>query len=110
MTMNKCVWQILVPCKRNDGRPIHVRFHRIWDKKVKEISGGLTIHLPTKGKWINPEGKLFEEKMIPVTFIATREEVEDICRYTIKYYEQEAVLCYKLADEYILMHENEKQK
>jgi len=99
---DKSVWQILVPCVRNDGRPFRVRFHRVWDNKVKEVSGGMTIHLPSKGKWISPEGLLYEERMIPVTFIATRVEAEKIADFTKNYYTQKAVLCYKISDEYIL--------
>lgn len=104
MTEEKSVWQILVPCKRNDGTPVRTRFHKVWDEKIKAISGGMTIHLPTKGKWISPSGDLFEERMIPVTFIATKKQAEDIVDYTLKYYDQLAVLCYKISNDFILKH------
>lgn len=106
----KTVWQIMVPCVRNDGRPIRARFHRVWDKRVKEVSGGMTIHLPSRGKWVSPEGTLYEERMIPVTFIATREEAMDIVKYTITYYDQEAVLCYQIATDYILLNKSDLHK
>jgi hypothetical protein len=79
----------------------------VWDKRVKEVSGGMTIHMPSIGKWVSPEGKVFEERMIPVNFIATEAQARDIVRHTIEYYEQEAVLCIKLAEDFILMHKNE---
>jgi hypothetical protein len=48
--MKRNMWEILVPTIRNDGKPIKTKYHKGWDDKVKEISGGLTILTPTKGK------------------------------------------------------------
>ena len=104
--MERAVWEILVPTIRNDGRPIRTRFHRVWDEKIRAISGGLTIFTPAKGNWISPEGELFVERMIPVRVLATREEIDKIVDITIAYYEQEAVLAYKVSDEYILKHKS----
>lgn len=98
----KGMWEILVPCKRNDGRPIHTRFHRVWDAKVREISGGLTILPVVKGQWLNGAVLYHNERMIPVRIIATREEIEKIIDMTLVYYDQEAVLAYKVADEVVL--------
>jgi len=46
--MTKAVWEILVPTISNDGRPFKLKFHRVWDQKVKEISGGMTIQAVSK--------------------------------------------------------------
>lgn len=92
------MWEILVPTVRNCGKPFRTRYHRVWDKKVREISGGLTIMSPVKGQWVNPDGILFAERMIPVRIIATEEQIEKIIAMTIKYYDQEAVLCIRVAD------------
>lgn len=100
----KQLWEILVPTVRNDGRPIRTRFHRVWDKKVYTITNGLTIMNPSKGKWVSPDGKLFEERMIPVRIVATREEMDRIVDMTIDYYEQLAVLAYRVSEEVILRH------
>lgn len=102
-SITKCLWEILVPTIRNDGRPIRTRFHRIWDAKVREISHGLTIMPVAKGQWIFAE-KLFHERMIPVRIIATRNEMNAIITMTLKYYEQLAVLAYKISDEVILRY------
>ena len=100
--MKQYLWEILVPCVRNDGRPIRARHHRVWDAKVRAISGGLTIMKPARGQWIDPhECKLYEERMIPVRFVATREQMEEIVDMTCVYYEQLAVLCYRIADEVV---------
>jgi hypothetical protein len=104
---NKGMWEILVPTiRRKDGKPYTTRYHKVWDKKVKEISGGLTILTPAKGKWISPDGTLFVERMIPVRIIATRDEIDKIIDMTIKYYDQLAVLCYKISDEVIMKYAN----
>lgn len=97
------LWEILVPTMRNDGRPIRTRFHKVWDAKVREISGGLTIMPVAKGQWIFKE-MLFEERMIPVRIIATRDQIDKIIDMTMKYYEQLAVLAYKISDDVILRH------
>ena len=80
------------------------RYHRVWDAKVRTITGGLTILTPAKGQWISPAGELYQERMIPVRIVATREQIDQIIDLTMKYYDQLAVLCYKLSDEVILRH------
>jgi len=98
--VKKELWEI--PTMRNDGvRPFHLRYHRVWDAKVREISGGLTIRPVEKGQWTY-QGVLFKERMIPVRIIATREEIEKIVDMTLVYYEQLAVMAYKVSDEVIL--------
>lgn len=98
------MWEILVPTKRNDGRPFHLRYHRLWDAKVRAISGGLTILPVAKGQWISPDGTLFAERMIPVRVLATRAQIEAIVDLTLKFYDQLAVLAYRVSDEVLLRH------
>lgn len=93
----KKMWTILVPTQRNDGRPIRTRFHRVWDEKVRAITGGLTILTPSKGQWVCPKGELYDERMIPVMFVATEQECEEVMEITIEYYEQLAVLCWEVS-------------
>lgn len=96
------LWEILVPTVRLDGRPIHTRFHRVWDEKVRAITGGLTILSPAKGQWVNPEGDLFAERMIPVRIAATRPQMDAIIDMTLAYYEQAAIMAYRLSEEVII--------
>lgn len=92
------LWEILVPTvRREDGRPYRARFHRVWDRKVREISGGLTLFKPVKGQWLSSDGELFDERMIPVRFIGTEEEKDLLVDFTAVYYDQLAVLAYKIA-------------
>jgi hypothetical protein len=99
------LWEILVPTvRRVSGKPYTTRFHRVWDAKVRVISGGLTVLTPAKGQWVAPTGELHSERMIPVRIVASREQIDRIIDLTIEYYDQLAVLCYKLSDEVILKH------
>jgi len=93
------LWEILVPTVRNDGRPFRLRYHRVWDEKVKAISGGLTIVKPVVGTWISDEGDEYKERMIPVRIMCSKEEVVEIAAMTKKYYDQLAVMVYKVSDE-----------
>lgn len=103
------MWEILVPTVKSE-RPLKyytTRYHRVWDEKVRELTGGLTIMTPGKGQWVSPSGKVFIERMIPVRIMATREEIEKIVDLTLNYYSQEAVLCYKISNEVILRYSDE---
>ena len=99
----KRLYEILVPTVI-DGKPVRRRYHRVWDKEIHKISGGLTILAPAKGAWISPDGVLFEERMIPVRIVCTAEEIEQIANFTAKYYKQLAVLFYKVSDEVTIKH------
>jgi hypothetical protein len=100
----KQMWEILVPTQLNCGKPIRTRQHREWDSRVRKITGGLTVLSPAKGQWVAPDGVLFKERMIPVRIIATREEIDKIIDITMVFYDQLAILCYKVSDEVILKH------
>lgn len=103
-TVNKSMWELLVPTtRRKDGKPYHTRYHRVWDAKVRVITGGLTIMPVAKGQWVHGDG-LFIERMIPVRISATRAEIDQIIDLTLKYYDQLAVLAYRISDEVIIKH------
>lgn len=103
------MWEILVPTiRRVGGKPYTLRYHRVWDGMVREITKGLTIMTPAKGQWVSPDGELFVERMIPVRISATREQIDTIIDLTMAYYDQLAVLCYKISDEVIFRYKQEK--
>lgn len=93
------LWEILVPTVRNDGRPFRLRYHRVWDEKVKAISGGLTIVAPVRGTWVSSEDETFKERMIPVRIMCSRDEIMEIARMSKKYYEQIAIMVYLVSSE-----------
>ena len=106
------LWEILVPTITNAGKPVRTRHHKVWDTRVRRITGGLTIQPVAKGQWVSPEGKLFVERMIPVRIVATRAQIEKVIDITLQHYDQIAVLCYKISDEVILKYrpDNHLQK
>jgi len=99
------LWEILVPTVRPDGRPIHTRFHRVWDKEIEKISGGMIYH-PGHGRWVS-DGKRYAERMIPVRIMCTRAEILRIADWTVKYYDQKAVMAYKAGDDIIMRYASE---
>jgi hypothetical protein len=97
------LWEILVPTvRRIGGKPYRTRYHRVWDTKVREIAGGLTILKPAKGQWQAPNGKLFAERMIPVRIACTREQIDQIADMSAIYYDQLAVMYYRVSNEVVI--------
>lgn len=100
----KKMWEILVPTmmpvKINESKhnPVRKRHHKVWDAYVRGISGGLTIHSPTKGQWIHGD-ILFEERMIPVKICCSELAIKLIAKFTKKHYRQLKVCYYKVSDE-----------
>ena len=94
MKKSKSLWTILVPRFSNEGEEFDLQFHKLWDEKVKEISGGLTILRTAKGSWIDTDKKDFSEEMIPVMIRCTKKEIKKITNYTINYYNQKAIFYY----------------
>ena len=105
------LWEILVPCQWSDGKPVRTRYHKEWDRRVRDITGGLTVLKPGTGQWVN-EGEVYIERMIPVRIMATREQMLQICRITTRHYEQLAVMFYKVSEhcEIVSVLEEDKAK
>lgn len=102
------LWEILVPTVRNDGRPFRTRYHRVWDEKVRAISGGLTIMPVAKGQWVSPKGEIFKERMIPVRIVCNEDQINQIIDYSLKYYDQEAIMATKISSQVILKYRSNK--
>jgi hypothetical protein len=80
------------------GKPIRVRFHRVWDARVRAIANGLTVLRPAIGQWISPDGKLFRERMIPVRIACSLAQIEYIADMTARYYNQQAIMFYRVSN------------
>lgn len=102
------LWEVLVPTVRNSGKPFRTRHHRVWDLRVRRITGGLTILQPARGQWVSPQGTLFQERMIPVRIAATRKQIDQVIKITMQHYDQLAVMAYKVSDEVLIVHREEK--
>lgn len=101
--LDNIMWEILVPASKQN-KPFSYEHHKKWDEYVKNISGGLTIMKSVKGEWLNPEGILHKDKMIPCRIVCNIEEINEIIDFTIIHYDQEAVIAYKIASNVILKH------
>ena len=97
MITNKYLWEILVPHHDNAGVSFKVPYHREWDAKVREITGGLTIFKPSKGQWVSGD-RVYFDKMIPVRIYCTEKEIDEIIKITLNHYDQEAVFCMRISD------------
>ena len=91
------LWEILVPTLR-DNKPVRTRSHKEWDRRVREISNGLTILKPGVGQWTSPDGELFIERMIPVRIACSKEQIEQIAALTADFYKQIAVMYYLVSE------------
>jgi hypothetical protein len=103
------LWEILVPAFNNKDKEFTYEHHKAWDEYVKNLAGGVTIMKTAKGQWVNPIGKLYLDRMIPCRIICTKEQITRIIDFTIKHYDQEAVLAFKISDTVILRHKNESE-
>lgn len=103
------LWQILVPRKWNNGKPIRLKHHKQWDAKVRAIAGGLTILVPTvKGEWVSPDGDLYIDSTIPVMVSCSEEQIEQIMDMTAEHYKQLAVLAFQVSTNVKIRHYDEK--
>lgn len=59
---------------------------------------------PSKGQWVSPSGEIFAERMIPVRIAADVAKIKQIADMTAAFYEQEAVMYYKVSDEVTIQH------
>lgn len=94
---NLKLWEILIPKFSNQGLEYSLKYHQEWDKKVRQMAGGLTIMKTAKGHWINPSGNLFVEEMIPVRVSCAEQDIDSVIQKTINHYDQEAILAYELS-------------
>jgi len=109
MILNKELWEILVPTtRRKDGKTYAVGYHKIWDKEVERISGGMTLNVPAKGRW-HHKGERVEERMIPVRILCTEKEIDAIIDFTLVYYDQLTVMAYRISDKVILRNREDSK-
>lgn len=108
--MKTFMWIILVPHSDNTGKKFPIEHHWAWDSFVKSITGGLTIHRVAKGEWVNDDGKIYKDKMIPVHISCTEEEIDKIQDFTIKHYNQEAVTAYAISEYVKIKYKDESSR
>lgn len=103
------LYEILVPCRWNDGVPIRTKHHREWDRQVRAVSGGLTIQKPAVGQWVD-QGELYKERVIPVRIACSAEDIAKIASITIVHYQQLAVMYHLVSEEAEIVFATDAQK
>jgi hypothetical protein len=96
------LWEVMVPTQMN-GKRVKTKHHKKWDKKIREVSGGLTILPVAKGQWDGKDGKTDIELMLPVRIACTSSEIQLILEITKKHYEQQAVMAYAVSSSVIIV-------
>ncbi len=93
------LYEILVPTMYGDTvKPIRLKHHKNWDKKVQKLTGGLTIFPPGKGIWVD-KSIVYAERVIPVRILCDQDTMMEIIEMTIEHYRQKCVMYYMLSDE-----------
>lgn len=99
------LWEVLVPTVRNDGKPYRTRHHRVWDSRIRKLTGGLTVMPVAKGQWVSPDGVLFRERMIPVRIACKPAHMAEIIAVTMQHYpDQIAVMAHRVSDKVLIVH------
>ena len=57
------------------------------------------------GQWVHL-GKLHQENVIPVRLVATREQMEEVAKFTVCHYRQKVIMAYKISDDVMFMTAN----
>lgn len=96
----KILWLIYVPTHFNNHTKIEMEYHKIWDRFVEKLTGGLSIDSPILGIWRDKDGVIYEEKMIPIQISCTEEQIEQIVDFTATHYQQKAITKYKISDDF----------
>lgn len=92
------MWEIFVPTVFEDTKkPVRTKHHKQWDAYVRKATDGLTILKPAKGQWVS-EGKLYEDRVIPVRIACTPKDIYDIAKFTKTHYRQLLVMYHKVSD------------
>ena len=92
------LWEVLVPSASNDGTEYPVAHHHEWDEQVRSLIGGLTIMRTARGQWLDDDGTLFSERMIPVRLACDERQVRAIIDLTMAHYDQLAVMASRISD------------
>lgn len=97
------LWEVLVPSASNDGTEYPVTHHHEWDEQVRSLIGGLTIMRTARGQWLDDDGTLFSERMIPVRLACDETQVRAIIDLTMAHYDQLTVMASRISDMSIIV-------
>jgi len=97
------LWEIFVPTekriKKGKNPYFSLKHHRVFDRYVQDLCGGLSILPKSKGKWVSPDKEVFHEENIGVLIACSEEQIEKIAEFTLKHYDQLAVFYYLVSSD-----------
>lgn len=109
----KKLFEIIVPKYRdNQDGTFNVVSQDTFDALFQycvELSGGLTVLPESQGMWVNPDGKLVSEPVIPVRVIVTAEQALSIAKLVAIEFNQKEVLVYEVSNGIILVPNEPKE-
>jgi hypothetical protein len=98
------LWEMIVPCRGTQTE--NKQILRVWDEKVRAIAKhGLTFRFTDQEIYA---GDRMEEVMRLVRIRATGSQIRDITEMSLEYFKQDAIFCYKISDETILLVKEER--
>lgn len=101
------LYEIMVPCQWNNGKPVRTRHHKEWDKVVRKLTGGLTLYKPAIGQWVDKKTDiLYNERVIPVRIACTENQIKQIATFTLVHYKQIQVMVYVVSEK-VLFFKND---
>lgn len=101
------LWEILVPMCHPNGDRVSVHYHRLWDVKVREIAGGLTLLPTVRGAWDSFDGYEVYEEMIPVRIACSYGDIQSIMCATMDHYGQESIIVHKVSGTVVIMEKKD---
>jgi hypothetical protein len=109
MVEPKHLWAIIRPMQSNAGRPFTPEHHDVWDNGVIDLFGGATFLPVADGAWKHG-GKVFREPMQAVQVIATEKEIANLVSRTMLYYDQLAIMFYRVSETVHIVHRKDVVK
>ncbi len=94
---HRILWRILLPVADNKGYVFLEPHHEEFLERVISTSKGLTENSWSNGKWADG-GCLYGDRMIPLDFLATTDEVDKIAAFACTHYSQIEIHCYPITD------------
>jgi len=105
---DKSLWEIMIPKNIDKHTIFHVSCHREWSNYVENITNGMVFFSSLDRRWISPkETSPYFDNKIPVRIFCNKEQIKKIISFTMKHYDQNHVIAYKLSDSIILDHNEE---
>jgi len=90
------LYEILIPVTNNDKRAFSRVHHKVWEKVVRESTGGLSVCPTIEGQWVN-KGTVYVERMRPVRIACNARVMRRLAEAAKRHYHQLSVMYYPVS-------------